>query len=270
MSGCSQKRKLAVVSSDHAYPVATGGGLGSVCVSPTPDNSVELADNKKRACSRPPTTKTKTAAGSHCPRQRRMLDQDSLVVEDGEIALEDMEVVEMPRPGSSTQISDQTTPPDAQPSSPSASAPTPAHPPGTPQRRRLNFPSVHGKSASELFNWFAALLKQHPSLQPLYKEGRNQPYITVSTESSFYPSLVTDGFMGLVMECPSEEGSHTVIIHGVSTHINVNLLEVPVGFLWLKRRVIGQGPRPQLLGVVTGEVPHEVHLLGLGRRRVER
>ena len=67
MSGCSQKRKIVVVSSDHAYPVATGGGLGSVCGSPTPDNSVELADNKKRACFRPPTTKTKTAAGSHCP-----------------------------------------------------------------------------------------------------------------------------------------------------------------------------------------------------------
>ncbi|MPC84167.1 hypothetical protein E2C01_078895 [Portunus trituberculatus] len=34
--------------------------------------------------------------------------------------------------------------------------------------------------------------------------------------------------------------------------------------------MVGQMPRPQLLGVVTGKVPSEVHLLGLGRRCMER
>ncbi|MPC93989.1 hypothetical protein E2C01_089139 [Portunus trituberculatus] len=34
--------------------------------------------------------------------------------------------------------------------------------------------------------------------------------------------------------------------------------------------MVGQMPRSQLLGVVTGKVPSEVHLLGLGRRRMER
>ncbi|MPC84618.1 hypothetical protein E2C01_079362 [Portunus trituberculatus] len=72
------------------------------------------------------------------------------------------------------------------------------------------------------------------------------------------------------MECPGEEGTHPVIIHSVATHINVNLIEVPAEFHGLKRRMVGQMPRSQLLGVVTGKVPSEVHLLGLGRRRVGR
>ncbi|MPC96112.1 hypothetical protein E2C01_091351 [Portunus trituberculatus] len=99
---------------------------------------------------------------------------------------------------------------------------------------------------------------------------RRPPYITVSTDSSFYATLVSEGFLGLVMECPGEEGTHPVIIHGVATHINVNLIEVPAGFHGLKRRMVGQMTKPQLLGVVTGKVPSEVYLLGLGRRRVER
>ncbi|MPC72308.1 hypothetical protein E2C01_066608 [Portunus trituberculatus] len=110
------------------------------------------------------------------------------------------------------------------------------------QRRRLLFPAGHGKTASELLSWFVALMKQHSDLQPLYKEGRNQPYITVSTNSSFYATLLSEGFLGLVMECPGEGGTHPVIIHGVATHINVNLIEVPAGFHGLKRRMVGQGP----------------------------
>ncbi|MPC74424.1 hypothetical protein E2C01_068781 [Portunus trituberculatus] len=42
------------------------------------------------------------------------------------------------------------------------------------------------------------------------------------------------------------------------------------GFHGLKRRMVGQMARPQLLGVVTGKVPSEEHLMGLGRQRVER
>ncbi|XP_063875963.1 uncharacterized protein LOC135108973 [Scylla paramamosain] len=47
-------------------------------------------------------------------------------------------------------------------------------------------------------------------------------------------------------------------------------MKVPAGFHGLKRRMVGQKPRPQLLGVVTGKVPSEVHLLGLRHRRAER
>ncbi|XP_045127901.1 uncharacterized protein LOC123514239 [Portunus trituberculatus] len=193
--------------------------------------------------------------------------EDGTVVEVGVAALEDMDIVEEPRFAPSTKKSHQVTAAGDQSSPRHLPAPASDR---KQERRHLSFPAGHGKTASELFSWFAALLKQHPDLQPLYKEGRNQPYITVSTDSSFYATLVSEGFLGLVMECPGEEGTHPVIIHGVATHINVNLIEVPAGFHGLKRRMVGQMARPQLLGVVTGKVPSEVHLLGLGRRRVER
>ncbi|MPC67687.1 hypothetical protein E2C01_061866 [Portunus trituberculatus] len=199
------------------------------------------------------------------PAQRTMPVEDAAVVAEGVAALEDMEIVEEPRPAPSAKERHQGTA--------AADQSSPRHAPASSdrkQRRRLLFPAGHGKTTSELFSWFAALLNQHPDLQPLYKEGRNQPYITVSTDSSFYATLVSEGFMGLVLECRGEEGTHPVIIHGVSTHINVNLIEVPAGFHGLKRRMVGQMPRPQLLGVVTGKVPSEVHLLGLGRLCVER
>ncbi|KAK8388551.1 hypothetical protein O3P69_020498 [Scylla paramamosain] len=163
--------------------------------------------------------------------QSTMPTEDLLVVEDGLASLEDMDIVENPRPASSTQGSQKNTATTDQPSLGRASAPAP-----TPRQRcHLLFPPGHGKTTSELFS-----------------------------------CLVSEGFMGIVMECPGEEGTHAVIIHGVSTHINVNLIEVPAGFHGLKRSMVRQKPRPQLLGVVTGKVPSEVHLLGLGRRRVER
>ncbi|XP_045132192.1 translation initiation factor IF-2-like [Portunus trituberculatus] len=56
-----------------------------------------------------------------------------------------------------------------------------------------------------------------------------------------------------------------VIVHGVSTAINVDLLSRPEAFLWLKRRVVAGEPRPQLLGLVEGAVASSVHLHGLGR-----
>ncbi|MPC40505.1 hypothetical protein E2C01_034065 [Portunus trituberculatus] len=70
------------------------------------------------------------------------------------------------------------------------------------------------------------------------------------------------------MECSGEEGTYAVIIHGVSTHINVNLIEVPAGFHGLKRRMVGQMSRSQLLGVVTGKMPSEMYHLGLRHWRV--
>ncbi|MPC19399.1 hypothetical protein E2C01_012312 [Portunus trituberculatus] len=193
--------------------------------------------------------------------------EDAVEVEVGIATLEDIEIVEEPRPTPSGKEKHQdNAAADQIPCRHVPASATMDHK----QRRYLCFPAGHGKTASELLSWCPALLKQHPNLQPLYKEGRNQPYIPVSTDS-FYATLVSEGFFGLVMECPGEGGTHPVIIiHGVATHININLIEMPAGFHGLKRRMVGQMPRPQLLGVVTGKVPSEVHLLGLGRRHRER
>ncbi|MPD01154.1 hypothetical protein E2C01_096670 [Portunus trituberculatus] len=262
MSSSPHKWKSEVIWSNHAYSVAAEGGLGPFC-----QPEIGLETENKRPCLGllVPAATTKPAESHVDPAQRNMPVEGAVEVQVGVAPLEDMEIVEESRLAPSgnekrRDNADQISP---------RHVPAPATS-DRKQRRRLLFLAGHGKTASELFSRFAALLKQHPDLQPLYKEGRNQPYITVSTDSSFYVTLLSKGFLGLVMECPGKEGTRPVIIHGVATHINVNLIEVPAGFHGLKKRMVGQMPRPQLLGVVTGNVPSEVHLLGLGRQRVER
>ncbi|MPC76040.1 hypothetical protein E2C01_070441 [Portunus trituberculatus] len=44
----------------------------------------------------------------------------------------------------------------------------------------VRFPEGHGKTLAQLYEWFLALLKQHPSLEPLLKEGRRRPYLMVN------------------------------------------------------------------------------------------
>ncbi|MPC19960.1 hypothetical protein E2C01_012889 [Portunus trituberculatus] len=85
--------------------------------------------------------------------------------------------------------------------------------------------------------------------------------------SYFYATLLSESFMGFMD--PGEERTHAIIIHGVSTHINVNFIEVPGSVHGLKRRMVDQKLRSQLLGV-TNKVAREAHLLGLGRRRMKR
>ncbi|MPC47223.1 hypothetical protein E2C01_040964 [Portunus trituberculatus] len=262
-SGSPNKRKSEVICSEHAYSVATEGGLGPFC---QPEIGLEIENKRPCLGLLVPAATTKPAAFHVGPAQRTMPVKGTVEVEVGVSALEDMEIVEEPRPAPSGKEKHQEN--AAIDQIPHRDVPTPATSDHKQKRCRLSFPAGHGKTASELFSWFAALLKQHPDLQPLYKEGRNQPYITVSIDSS-YATLVSEGLLGLVMECPGEEGTHPVIIHGVATHINVKLIEVLTGFHGLKRRMVGQMSRPQLLGVVTGKVPSEVHLLGLGSRRVE-
>ncbi|MPC77529.1 hypothetical protein E2C01_071986 [Portunus trituberculatus] len=188
MSGSPYKRKSEVIWSDHAYSVATEGGLGPFC---QPEIGLEIENKRPCLGLSVPTATTKPAESHVDPAQRTMPVDD------------------------------------------------------TAAKTTSALPAGHGKTPSELFSWFAALLKQHPDLQPLYKEGRSQPYFT---DSSFYATLVSEGFLGLVMECPGEEGTHPVIIHGVATHINVNLIEVPAGFHELKRRMVGQIGKASTVG----------------------
>ncbi|MPC83555.1 hypothetical protein E2C01_078267 [Portunus trituberculatus] len=265
MSGSPKKRKSEVIWSEHAYSLATEGGLGPFC---QPEIGLEIENKHPCLGLLVPSATTKPAAFHVGPAQRTMPVKGTVEVEAGVAALEDMAIVEEPHPALSGKEKHQEN--AAVDQIPRRDVHAPATSDHKQKRRCLSFPAAHGKTASELFSWFTALLKQHPNVQQLYKEGRNQSYITVGTDSSFYATLVSEGFLGLVMEFPGEEGTHPVIIHGVATHMNVNPIEVPAGFHRLKRRMVGQMPRPQLLGVVTGKVPSEVHLLGLGLRRVER
>ncbi|MPC70568.1 hypothetical protein E2C01_064820 [Portunus trituberculatus] len=66
-------------------------------------------------------------------------------------------------------------------------------------RRRVRFPEGHSKTLALLYEWFLALLKQHPSLEPLMKEGRRRPYLTVNPRSAAYDMLMKEGFLGFTM-----------------------------------------------------------------------
>lgn len=166
-----------------------------------------------------------------------------------------------PQPLPQSQPHVQVQPPAQPQSQPQTQAPS---------RCCVHFPDGHGKTLAQLYEWFMALLKQHPTLEPVIKEGRRQPYLTVNSQADAYSMLVEEGILGFVMVPADLNARHqVVIIHGVSTSINVNLIATPVDFVWLKRHVVGNMPRPQLLGLVEGAVPSSVHLLGLGRFQVE-
>ena len=82
--------------------------------------------------------------------------------------------------------------------------------------------------------------------------------------------LVQDGFVGTVRVPADLNARHqVVIILCVSTAINVDLIAIPVDFVWLERRVVGSVSRPRLPGLAEGAVHCCVHLPGLGRFRVE-
>ncbi|MPC23335.1 hypothetical protein E2C01_016379 [Portunus trituberculatus] len=128
---------------------------------------------------------------------------------------------------------------------------------------RVHFPKGHGKTLAQCYDWFMALLKQHPLLEPVIKEGRCWPYLTVNPQAEAYAMLVKEGFLGLTMiPADPDARKQMVIIHGMSTVINVGLLDTPKAFLWLKRRVVAGEPRPQLLGLIEGPVPSSVYLHG--------
>ncbi|KAK3881438.1 hypothetical protein Pcinc_012857 [Petrolisthes cinctipes] len=66
-------------------------------------------------------------------------------------------------------------------------------------RRRLQFPQDCTKTPAELYTWFAALMKQNPELEPLFKEGRNRPYITAKSDVPAYNKLIKEGYNGIVL-----------------------------------------------------------------------
>ncbi|MPC33548.1 hypothetical protein E2C01_026903 [Portunus trituberculatus] len=122
----------------------------------------------------------------------------------------------------------------------------------------------HGKTLAQLYDWFLALLKQHSSLELAIKEDKRMPYITVNAQAEAYAMLVGEGFLDMVLVPEDRETKQQlVIIHGMATCINVILIAFPEGFIWLKRHVVTNEPRPQLLGLFEGNMPSKVHLLGL-------
>ncbi|MPC75403.1 hypothetical protein E2C01_069790 [Portunus trituberculatus] len=93
------KQKSEVILSDHAYSVATERGLGLIC-----QPQIDLETENKRSCLGLLVRGTTTKATMHVlPPQRTMPAKDVVVVEEGVAALEDLEIIEEPRPATSAQ-----------------------------------------------------------------------------------------------------------------------------------------------------------------------
>ncbi|KAK8373003.1 hypothetical protein O3P69_012677 [Scylla paramamosain] len=63
----------------------------------------------------------------------------------------------------------------------------------------VHFPERHGKTLAQLCDWFMAFLEQHPSLEPLIKESKHRPYLTINPQSNAYAMLVKEDLLGMVM-----------------------------------------------------------------------
>ncbi|XP_045124803.1 uncharacterized protein LOC123512451 [Portunus trituberculatus] len=98
MSCSPYKRKSEVIWSEHAYSVATEGGLGPFC---QPETTQKKTENKCPCLSLVVHPATKPAASHVGPAQRTMLVAGTVEVELAIAALEDMEIVEEPRPAPS-------------------------------------------------------------------------------------------------------------------------------------------------------------------------
>lgn len=63
--------------------------------------------------------------------------------------------------------------------------------------------------------WVMGLLKQHPGANPLFKKGRNFPYITLDSGPVF-DKHVTEGFREEVMVPLPKHGQVTIIMESLS------------------------------------------------------
>lgn len=101
---------------------------------------------------------------------------------------------------------------------------------------------------------------------PAVQRRQDVPCITLD-EGPVFDMLVTEGFQVEVM-VPPEEAPRVVIVFDVPTFVSVTCLATPPSLLSLKRRFVGRTARPQLLGSVQGDLPDDVWICGLGRKRV--
>lgn len=115
--------------------------------------------------------------------------------------------------------------------------PAPTGQPSTLGRVRLVFPMDYTMDLRGKHVWYMALLKQHRDSEPLFKEGRNAPYITIKYGSTC-DMLTTKGFNGTVLVSTSDLQRRTVIICNVPPYVDVDTLECPGGFLWLRRHMV--------------------------------
>jgi len=135
-------------------------------------------------------------------------------------------------------------------------------------RKRLLFPQNCAMNFMEKLRWAMQLGRDHRGFEPLLKEGRGRPYLTVRAGQA-EQTLTTQGYKGTVMTVPKGGEKLTkVIIFQYPIVLDPEYLLDDERFVWVKRNESRGEERSQLVALVKGEVPERVFISGAGYRRV--
>ena len=123
-------------------------------------------------------------------------------------------------------------------------------------------------SYMEKLLWAMQLGRDHADFDPLLKEGKGRPYLTVRAGQAVQ-TLTTQGYKGTVMTVPKAGERFTkVIIFRYPTILDPDFLLDDERFVWVRRHTSRGEERSQLIALVKGEVPEKVFISGAGYRRV--
>lgn len=141
--------------------------------------------------------------------------------------------------------------------------------PASPTNRvRLLFPNDSGLNYNEKLLWTVKMGRAFKTFQPLLKEGKHRPYVTVGSQEAV-KMLTTSGYEGVVLKLPDQrEKLSKVIIFRYPLVLDPDFLLDDPRFAWAKRNVVKGEQRNQIIAVMRGEVPEKVFITGAGYRRV--
>lgn len=138
-------------------------------------------------------------------------------------------------------------------------------------RQRLLFPDDCKLSFQQKVLWTMKIGREHRSFQPLLKEGRNRPYITVGSEEAV-KHLTEKGYEGVMLKLPPQEQEQTnkIIIFRYPVWLEEEYLLDDPRVVWARRNKVRGEARSQVIALWKGEIPDTLFVTGIGRRPVRR
>ncbi|KAG0728157.1 hypothetical protein GWK47_033090 [Chionoecetes opilio] len=157
-----------------------------------------------------------------------------------------------------TEIVDEASDPDHQ----REPSPTPIN------RTRLLFPRDSRLTYQDKLVWTVHLGRAFKSFNALFKEGKNNPYVTVGTQEAV-DMLTTIGFKDVILVVPVDSEKLTkVIIFRYPTVLDPDFLLDDSRFVWAKRRMFRGEPKSQVVALMRGPVPNRAFINGAGYRNL--
>ena len=139
------------------------------------------------------------------------------------------------------------------------------------KRHRLLFPDECKLSYQKKVLWTVQLGREHRSFQPLLKEGKYKPYITVGTLEAVQ-HLTVEGYNGVVLQLPPQEQEHAnkVLIFRYPVWLEPEYLLDDPRIVWARRNKVRGEPSSQVIALIRGDIPDAIFVTGIGRRPVRR